>query len=185
MKDSRLLTFASTIFDISKYALIAVVVLITVFILVGAPLVVDGQSMVPNFQNREVVVVNRLSYMGSKPIARGDVVAARFPADPTKTKLIKRVVGLPGETVVAKDGQITVNGQVSTEPYQPILGTPPYAEQGQITLKSDEYFLAGDNRPGSSDSRFWGPVVRADIIGRVSYIIFPFNSAQYINRISE
>jgi len=131
-----------------------------------------------------VVIVEHVSFSGSKQIQRGDVVAAKFPADPDHTKLIKRVIGLPGETVSVQDTHIFINGTPLTEPYQPRYGIAPYDEIPSVTLKSDEYFLSGDNRPGSSDSRLWGPVTRNDILGRVSFVIFPPSLAQFVDHIN-
>lgn len=182
MHGSRFLRFSATLFDLTRFALIIVVLAITFIILVGKPLLVNGESMEPNFHNGQVVIVDQISFSGEKMIRRGDVVAAKFPADPTKTKLIKRIVGLPGETVEVKDTHLFINGLPLTEPYQPRYGEAPYDEIASVTLKDDEYFLAGDNRPGSSDSRLWGPVTHSDILGRVSFILFPPSDAEYVSR---
>ena len=84
--------------------------------------------------------------------------------------------------IEVKDTHIFVNGASLSESYLPRYGEAPYPEIASVTLKDDEYFLAGDNRPGSSDSRSWGPVTRSDILGRVSFIIFPPSDAQYVAR---
>ena len=182
MHDSRFLRLSATLFELTKFALVIVVVLIAFFVLVGKPLPVNGDSMLPNFQSGEVVIVDQISFSGQKMIKRGDVVAAKFPADPDKTKLIKRVIGLPGEKVEVKDTHIFINGAPLVEKYQPRYGEAPYDEIALVTLKDGEYFLAGDNRPDSSDSRLWGPVGREDILGRVSFVIFPPSNVQYVDR---
>lgn len=182
MNDSRFLRLATTIFDLAKFALIIVVLVISFIVFVGKPLLVNGDSMKPNFHSGEVVIVDQISFSGQKAIRRGDVVATKFPADPAKTKLIKRVVGLPGEKVEVKNTHLFINGLPLVEPYQPQFGEAPYSEIATLTLKDDEYFLAGDNRPGSSDSRLWGSVTRSDILGRVSFVIWPPASVQYVNR---
>ncbi|MEK7171152.1 MAG: signal peptidase I [Patescibacteria group bacterium] len=182
MHDSRFLRFSASLFDLTKLALILVVLAIAFIILVGKPLSVNGASMEPNFHSGQVVIVDQISFSGQKTIRRGDVVAAKFPADPAKTKLIKRVVGLPGETVEVKDTHLFINSTPLVEAYKPRYGEAPYDEIASVTLKDDEYFLAGDNRPGSSDSRLWGPVTRSDILGRVSFVIFPPADAQYVSR---
>jgi signal peptidase I len=173
----------ATFFDLTKYLILAVVIIATLFVLVSVPLFIQGVSMEPNFQNGELVVIEKLSYMNGKPIRRGDVVAAVFPGDPKRTRLIKRVVGLPGESVGVNDGRLTINGAVLNEPYSPRLGAPPYQELAKTLLKADEYFLVGDNRPGSSDSRLWGAVARADIQGRASFILWPLDAWRYIDRL--
>ena len=182
MNDSSFLRFSTTLFDLTKLVLILTVLFISFIVLVGKPLLVNGESMEPNFHSGEVVIVDQISFGGQNAIKRGDVVAAKFPADPAKTKLIKRVIGLPGEIIETKDTHFFINGSPLVEPYQPKFGEAPYDEIASVTLKDDEYFLAGDNRPGSSDSRLWGPVTRSDILGRVSFIIYPPASVQYVTR---
>jgi len=170
-------------FEVSKYALVTLVFIGLIIAVLASPILISGHSMMPNFQDREVVVIDKISYR-EQPIMRGDVVAVKFPADPKKTLLIKRVVGLPGETIVAKNGQIFVNSQPLTEPYLTVAGATVLGEIPPITLKSDEYFLSGDNRPNSSDSRVWGPIVRSDVIGRAVLIVFPFKETRIIERIN-
>jgi len=180
MRGYQVFSASSAFFELSKWVVILAVAVITFGFLIGLPLAVSGESMLPNFQSREVVVVDRLTNLLNKPINRGDVVAARFPADPNHTKLIKRVLGLPRETVRAKDGRIFINNIELHENYNPIIAPAPYQEINELKLKDDEYFLVGDNRPGSSDSRLWGPVVRQDIIGRVRFVLFPASNFRFV-----
>lgn len=182
MNTFRLLGLPINAFFLLKSALLLLVLISFVVVFVGVPLFVNGESMEPNFHSRELVFVERLSYSGTKPIKRGDVVAAKFPADPERTRLIKRVIGLPGERIELKDNQFYINGTPLKESYAPKLGQPPYIEITDITLKSDQYFLAGDNRPGSSDSRLWGPVQVSDIQGRVGAVLLPVNRTQFVLR---
>ncbi len=183
MRSERFFGASTVFFEITKYLLLAVVVIATLFVLVGVPLFVEGASMQPNFQSGQLVVIERLSYWGDKPVLRGDVVAATFPGDTKRTRLIKRVIGLPGETVTLKEGQFSINDEPLTEIYKTTVGTPPYQELETVILKSDEYYLAGDNRPGSSDSRLWGAVARADIQGRAGFILWPINQIRYVDRL--
>lgn len=183
MRSVRFFGASTTFFEVTRYLILGIVVILIIFALVGVPLFVEGRSMEPNFKSGELVVIERLSYWGDKPVQRGDVVAATFPGDPKHTRLIKRVIGLPGETISAKNGELMVNGTVLDEPYLPRFGEPPYQEMSSVALKSDEYYLAGDNRPGSSDSRLWGAVARADIQGRASFILWPLSSIRYIDRL--
>lgn len=170
-------------FNLTKVILIVAVLIVVIVLFVGAPLPIQGESMEPNFHSRQIVLIEHLSYLNSDSIKRGDVVAARFPADPEQTKLIKRVVGLPGESVYGSEGKIFVNGQLLDEThYAPKAGQPPYTENNAIKLGTDEYFLAGDNRPGSSDSRLWGPVQKQDIVGRVAFILWPLGQMSYVGR---
>jgi signal peptidase I len=165
---------AVNIFGLLKVIAILAVIVVLIIVFVGAPLTVDGHSMDPNFQTGEIVLVQRTDLAGT--IKRGDVVEAKFPADPTHTKLIKRVIGLPGDTVSFDDtGHYTINGQPLAESYGPIYGQIPAETFSPVALGSNEYFLSGDNRPVSSDSRIWGPVQLSDIQGKVELIIWPFN----------
>lgn len=140
--------------------------------------------MVPNFESGEVVLIEKISYFGDREIKRADVVAARFPADPQKTRLIKRVIGLPGEFIEYRDNKFFIDSIELKEKYEITEGTPPYKEIERIQLRQGEYFLVGDNRPGSSDSRLWGPVQRQDIQGRASFILLPVANWRYIDRIN-
>jgi signal peptidase I len=102
----------------------------------------------------------------------------RFPGDPDHARYIKRLVGLPGEKVTIKDDKIYVNDRLLDEAYIPLnLPTEPDLE---TTLKMDQYFLVGDNRPVSSDSRIWGSASKEDFIGKAFFIIFPFSRFQAV-----
>ena len=170
------------LFEFSKYYLLFIAIIIAIATIFGLPLLIQGESMMPNFKSGELVIVEKISYMNNKPIQRGDIVAARFPVDPTKTRLIKRVIGLPGENVEVKDSYIYINGELLIEGYGPTYGTPPYSEIQKVTLKENEYFLCGDNRPNSSDSRLWGPVYKEDIFGKVAFVLYPFKDVRYVGR---
>lgn len=182
MSESRYSGASINLFSLVRAALLIVLVGAIFVVFVGLPQLVSGQSMEPNFESSQLVFVEKLSYANEGAIQRFDVVAAKFPADPQKTRLIKRVIGLPGETVQVKDGEFTVNGVALEERYSPKLGEIPYQEISQVILSDGEYFLAGDNRPGSSDSRLWGPVQRNDIQGRVWAILLPLNKARVLIR---
>ncbi len=171
-------------FALLRNALLIILLVALIIVFFGVPLPVSGSSMVPNFQSGELVVVEKISYFGGKGVQRGDVVAARFPADPKKTRLIKRVIGLPGEFIEYRDSQFHVDGALLEEQYPITAGTPPYQEITSLQLKQDEYFLVGDNRPGSSDSRLWGPVQRQDIQGRAAFVLFPISQIRYVDRLS-
>lgn len=183
MSGSTFVTSAVNFFSLSKGIIIAAVIIIAVILFIGAPLPISGASMEPNFRSGQAVIIEHLSYLGANSIQRGDVVAARFPADPDRTKLIKRVVGLPGELVYGSEGKIFVNGsQLDETNYTPISGVAPYTESTAVLLGENEYFLVGDNRPGSSDSRLWGPVQKRDIVGRVAFVLWPIGDISYVNR---
>ena len=183
MNELRLLGLTLNIFSLIRSALLVIIFGAFLVVFLGVPLPINGNSMVPNFESGELVIIEKVSYFGDKPIKRGDVVAARFPADPKNTRLIKRVVGLPGEIIEYRDQKFIINGNELTEKYEITEGAPPYKEIETIKLKDGEYFLVGDNRPGSSDSRLWGPVQRNDIQGRASFVLFPVSNWRYIDRL--
>lgn len=164
------------IFDLAKIMLVVLAVVIPFRLLVAEPYVVSGCSMFPSYQNREYLIVDRLSYRFGEP-ARGDVVVLKYPKDLSQY-FIKRIVGLPGETIRFERGKVVVtnadhpNGFTLDEPYLKSqvesLGRPE-----PITLGSGEYYVLGDNRTASSDSRVWGVLPQDDIVGRAWITIFP------------
>ncbi len=129
---------------------------------------VEGYAMEPNLHSDQFVLVNPYVYLASTP-ARGDVIVFRFPLNP-RTSFIKRVIGLPGEKVEVRGGQVVINDTVLREPVRIIPGDYDY---GPTQLGQDEYFVLGDNRPESSDSHIWGPVSSRLIIGKVSFSYWP------------
>ena len=180
----RLLGLSLNLFSLVRTALLLVVLITAAVIFIGVPLPISGSSMVPNFESGEIVLIEKISYFGDQEIKRGDVVATRFPADPKKTRLIKRVIGLPGEFIEYRDNKFFINFLELEEKYQIIEESSPYQGNKSVQLGQGEYFLAGDNRPGSSDSRFWGPVQRQDIQGRASFVLLPVANWRYIDRIN-
>ncbi len=127
---------------------------------------IEGYSMEPNFHDGQFLLVNKIAYKIGHP-ARGDVIIFHFPLNETKN-YIKRVIGLPGETVQIKAGRVYINGVLMQEQFPFEHAEYDY---GPKTLSADEYFVLGDNRPESSDSHYWGPVPTRDIVGKawVSY----------------
>jgi signal peptidase I len=134
---------------------------------------VDGHSMIPTFQDQEYILVDKAAYLFHPP-ERGDVIVFAYPLDPTQD-FIKRVIGLPGDHVqVAQDGTVSVNGVQLPETYINDLDNP-YPPTDLIVC-ADHYFVLGDNRGDSSDSRAWGLVPRHNIIGKASLIYWPIGS---------
>jgi len=182
MPSARFYAFVTTIFDLGKYVLLLAILLAAFFVFVGVPLLVSGESMLPGLESGDLVLVEQVSYRSDRPIGRGDIVAARFPADPEKVRLIKRVVGLPGERIQLQGGQVYINDRLLIEAYT-TPGDSPFDTDQSTTLKEGQYFLLGDNRPGSSDSRLWGPVFRQDIQGKVSVQLWPLGRLHFIEAI--
>ena len=129
---------------------------------------VEGMSMEPNFHDGQFLLINKLAYKLGEP-QRGDVIVFRYPRDPSRD-FIKRVIGLPGETVEVRSGQVYVDGQALPD----LVNTEPTAySSGATTLGPDEVYVMGDNRPNSSDSHTWGPLSKDLIIGKVVLSYWP------------
>ena len=155
---------------------IAITVLIAVAIFAVLRLTVQSytvvmSSMEPNFQQGECIMVNKVCYRSSAP-QRGQVIIFNPPFD-SPHPYIKRVIGLPGDTVEIKDGKVSINGTPLSEPY--ILQEPPQnnKDYGPKVLSDDEYFVLGDNRNNSNDSRSGWTVPRQNIIGKAWFIYWP------------
>lgn len=162
--------------EILKASLIALIIVIPIRFFIAQPYIVSGASMDPTFADGHYIIVDQLSYRFEEP-ARGDVIIFRYPVDPSKF-FIKRIVGLPGETVVLDEGQLIIadsptstEGYVLPEPYVDDLNKTD--ETQRRILESGEYFVLGDNRRASSDSRVWGPLSEDLIIGRAALRILP------------
>jgi signal peptidase I len=147
---------------------------------------IPSDSMVPTLKTNDRVIVNKLSYH-LHPVHRGDIVVFRTPKgpdgnpiDPTIKDLVKRVIGLPGETVGERDGHILINGKALKESYLPketISNCASFPAQCFPTgpLPAGRYWVMGDNRPNSRDSRYFGPITKGEIVGRVFVRVWPLN----------
>jgi signal peptidase I len=152
--------------DILETLLLAVILFIGINA-ISARVRVDGFSMRPTLQDGEFVLVNKLSYRFSE-IQRGDIIVFHFPMNPEE-ELIKRVVGLPGDRVTIRDGQVWVNDQVLNEPY--IAASPAYS--GEWLVIPDHLYVLGDNRNDSSDSHTWGLLPLDQVVGKAILIYWP------------
>ena len=166
-------TWKGLLKDLFTLALLIILVVIPIRVFVVSPFVVDGESMHPTFENLDYLIVDEIVYAFKAP-ARGDVIVFRYPGDP-KVFYIKRIIGLPGETVSINRGAVTVktaDGETLSlaEPY--ILNEDATYTKN-VMLNQGEYFVMGDNRPNSSDSRVWGTLPRKNIIGRVDARLLP------------
>ena len=140
---------------------------------------VDGTSMETTLHNNEYVLVNKQAYLFQPP-ARGDVIVFVWPVDTTKD-LIKRVIGIPGDTIVTTSSTVQLDGVVLNEPYVKV----PYNLEGRTwVVPPNYYFVMGDNRQFSDDSRDWGFVPKSNIIGKAVMVYWPINQWQFINTYS-
>ncbi len=162
--------------EIVKLLVITFILVMPIRIFIAEPYLVKGLSMDPTFKNNDYLIVEKItSRMGN--IERGDIIVFKSPLA-EKRNLIKRVIGLPGEKIALKDGKFTIEkndgAKVTLEEsyviYQNIF------KENNWTLKPDEYFVSGDNRAGSYDSRDWGPLKKEKITGKPLIRLFHFNS---------
>ncbi len=165
--------------ELLKAFIIAIVIIVPIRYFLIQPFFVRGASMEPTFDDGQYLVIDQLSYRFRAP-ARGEVIVFRYPNRPSQF-FIKRVIGLPGETIQIEEGQVVI--QNAQHAGGVILNEASYLPAdvrtgGQMTVKlaNDEYFVLGDNRAASSDSRSWGSLKRDAIVGRVWVRAFPFNS---------
>jgi signal peptidase I len=154
---------------IETAALIAV--LYALVNLTTARFIVDGPSMEPNFRTGQYLIVSRVNYLFGTP-ARGDIVVFHYPNDPDED-YIKRVIGLPGDLVEIRDTRVYVNGEMLDEPYINEPCDAGRCRDNRWQLDDDEYFVMGDNRNHSSDSRAFGPVNVRFIVGEALIRYFP------------
>ena len=149
--------------------IIIVVVLIRSFII--TPAVVSGDSMLPNLKNNNIVMLNKIDYKVNG-LERFDIIVLDYHGE----KLIKRVIGLPGEHIKYKDNILYINNEPVNEPFKHAKTKDITLEAvGYITIPGDQYFVVGDNREVSVDSRMIGLIDKKDILGKVSLRIFPIN----------
>jgi signal peptidase I len=169
----------SFLWELARIVIIAFVIMVGFRYFVAEPFIVSGSSMVPNFENREYLVINKMTYRFNEP-QRGDVIVFKYPKD-TSQYFIKRIVGLPGEKVQVKNGKIHIfnsqypNGAELIEPYLS-NGDITFGKEDLVTLGSDEFYVVGDNRLASSDSRVWGILPRNNIVGTAWLRVFPLDA---------
>ena len=149
-------------------------VLLVVFVI--QPVKVEGTSMLPRLHDGERIFVNKMVYYGLPEITRGDVVVFWFPDDPTKS-YVKRVIGMPGETVEVREGRILINSQALEEAYLEKDLNYSTVSQPPVVVKQHYFFVMGDNRDHSSDSRSWGLVPEKYIYGKALLRYWPLNEA--------
>jgi signal peptidase I len=175
--------FFASLLEVLEIAVIAVGAVFIVRTFLVQPFLVSGTSMAPTFSNGDYVLTDELTYR-IRPPERGEVVVFHDVSD-YSTYLIKRVIGLPGERVVINDNTITIynkqdpSGFVLNESYLP-KGMVTAGNE-DITLSSSSYFMMGDNRSVSYDSRSWGPLPANDIVGLVRFRLWPLGAMQVFN----
>lgn len=161
--------------EMLRVLVISLIIVLPIRFFVAQPFIVRGASMEPSFEDGEYLVVDELSYRFSPP-GRGETIIFRYPFDPRQF-FIKRIIALPGETVIIRDGNIRI---IRSESNREELLLENYLPKGvetgpdiRVTLKVNEYFVLGDNRSNSSDSRVWGPLRKEYVVGKAFLRLWP------------
>lgn len=169
----------TSILEVAEVAIVALLAVISIRTFLVQPFLVSGASMVPTFSNGDYLLIDELTYR-FRPPERGEVIVFKYPKDES-TYFIKRIIGLPGDKVEIKDGKVIVTdaqypqGKVIGESYLP-AGTLTVTRAGEstaYTVPQGEYFVLGDNRPYSFDSRDWGFVKKDEVVGLVRLRLWP------------
>ncbi|KKP40710.1 signal peptidase I [Candidatus Woesebacteria bacterium GWC2_33_12] len=162
--------------DILEVIVLAVGIFLIVYLLILRPHKIKGQSMHPNFPDGEYLLTEKVNYYRHDP-QRGDVVVFKPPI--SEDEFIKRIIGLPGDNISVLNGKVFLNNQELIEDYIKVdtLSGAFLSEGENYTVPDGNYFVMGDNRPHSSDSRAWGPITKKVITGKAWLIYFPFNLA--------
>jgi signal peptidase I len=171
---------------IAEWAIIVIVAVVVAFLVrtyVAQTFFVPSTSMYPTLKAGDRIVVNKLAFdYGS--IDRGDIVVFKTPpaehcGGPRVPDLVKRVIGLPGETISARNGHVYITGKVLNQPWLPKVKSTYTSNFGPDKIPKGDYFMMGDNRVASCDSRMWGPVKRSYIVGKVDLILWPFSQFRF------
>ena len=167
----------SSLLDTIKFIVLALIIVTPIRMFIAQPFIVSGSSMDPTFATGQYLIVDELSYHLGDP-KRGDVIILRYPND-TKKFFIKRVIGLPNETLEIRDGAVTIKNMEHPEGFAMSEPYIKYTKNDTMTkmLGEGEYFVMGDNRAASSDSRYWGVVPRDLVVGRALVRLLPIASA--------
>lgn len=174
------------VWEMLKIALISAAIIIPIRFFLIQPFFVKGASMEPNFHDREYLIIDEISYRFDEP-ARGQVIVFRYPRNPQEY-FIKRIIGLPGEEVQIKDGAVTIyndenpDGFTLSEPYLSSDNITYNQDEDRVLVGDDEYYVLGDNRGASKDSRYFGAVNQSFVIGKVLFRGWPISKAQIFNK---
>ncbi len=174
------------VWEITKVVFISLAIILPVRYYLIQPFYVKGASMEPNFHDHEYLIIDEISYRFTPPV-RGQVIVFRYPRDPQEY-FIKRIIGLPGEEVQIKDGQIIIfnsvhpEGITLEEKYLPADLATYASSDLKIAVGPDEYFVLGDNRNASKDSRSFGPVNKSFVTGKVLFRGWPVNEMTFFTK---
>ncbi len=179
--------FLHTIWEIVEVFFIALIAVVAIKYFLVQPFIVNGASMEPSFYDGDYLLIDELSYRFKEP-ERGDVIVFKSPQDQA-TYYIKRVIGLPGERIEMQDSSVRIyptydpDGLELEEPYLQEGVRNDWRGNIIITLEDGQYFVLGDNRVNSYDSRFWGPLEKDSIVGLVKLRLWPMQEVSFFNGI--
>jgi signal peptidase I len=162
----------SFVFEVVKMILLAALIVLPIRYFIFQPFFVQGISMQPNYETGDYLIIDEITYRLRDP-QRGEVIVFKYPKNPTQ-RYIKRIIGLPDEIIEISGGQVIISGQVLDE--SGYLSDLDVSGNVKIELDDDEYFVLGDNRDFSSDSRRWGALEEKYIIGKVFLRAWPFTA---------
>ena len=168
--------------EVLKIVVLALVIVIPIRYFIFQPFIVKGVSMEPTFHNGDYLIIDEFSYYFREP-QRGEVIVFRYPENLSE-KFIKRIIGLPGEKIELRGSQIIIAGQSGEEivlDESDYLTSSDLLGDKEFVLGKGEYFVLGDNRSHSFDSRNWGSLARGDIIGKVAFRAFPPTAMAYFS----
>ena len=175
--------FLANIWEVAEVVIIALVTVFVIRTFIAQPFLVSGASMEPSFDDGDYLLIDEVTYYFREP-ARGDVVVFRYPSNP-KSFFIKRVIALPGETIKIAENKVTITPPDTEEAFDLDESYLSIAEltknEQERALGPDEYFVMGDNRDNSFDSRAWGPLELNNIIGLDRLRIFPIKNFEIIS----
>lgn len=172
--NARLQQAGTFLWEMIKVVAISLAIILPIRYFLVQPFYVKGASMEPNYHDYEYLIIDELTYRFNEP-QRGDVVVLRNPSNP-REYFIKRVIGLPGDMVTVANGKVSVNGEELDESaYLDDTVATYTSAKATVTLEDNQYFVLGDNRPVSHDSRRFGPIDESEFIGRVWVRAWPFN----------
>lgn len=157
--------------ELIESVVVAILLAVVIRLFILAPFYIPSGSMEPTLRIGDRIIVSKISYLFSEP-KRGDVVVFKYPLDPSRD-FVKRLIGLPGETIALRNSQLLVNGKPVPEDYLP--KDLKFADFGPVRVPTGYYLVLGDNRNNSDDSRVWGPLPRQNIIGKAVLIYWPPN----------
>ena len=189
-KNQKGFALGNFLLEFIQSIVLALSVFVVLYLFIAQPNEVKGSSMYPNFENKEYLLTEKLSYQFNDP-KRGDVVIFKAPpSEPCSAdecEYIKRVIGLPGDRVMVAEGDVYVNGEMLDQSFLPeMLYTSPgeYSQEGvEVTVPDGQYLCFGDNRPNSRDGREFGPIKRDSIIGKAFFVYWPLSRASFVPKV--